>query len=211
MKALSMTPLLALTPTLSYAQVSNLNVASTQEKIYRIGGCNVRVHELLGGRFEAYTDDSPPAAGYTGPLKRDKEKSNTAFMIRCAKPSEVELRDCGLDLVDGKLHTTEDDDSTPEEMKLLDSKRIELKGKNWQGAGVQENPVLSPDGRRGITFRFCLPYKGLILSGYTSTAGYPYRSNESAIPNIIKLLESIEFVDDAVIESATKSEGDIKN
>jgi len=152
MKAVSTAILVAFFAPPNYAETVISKAPSSPETIYKFNGCNIRVQNLLGGHLRISTRSSPPAAGYTGPLKRDEEKSNTSIMMSCDKPDTVSLRNCGLELEDGKLHISDYDNLTPDELKLLNLERVELKGKNWQGTGVTETPVLSPDGRRSITF-----------------------------------------------------------
>jgi hypothetical protein len=78
-----------------------------------------------------------------------------------------------------------------------------LHGKDWNGGGVTQDDIIGDEDRRTRIFALCIPHDQLALCRVVRYAGYLEHLNESVLPQVIQLLESIEFID----TPTTKPEG----
>ena len=67
---------------------------------------------------------------------------------------------------------------------------------NSSGVGVTQDAVNSDPKQRSRAFTFCLRHPPVMLCGSTSTIAYPSYSNGSVMPYALRILKSLEFVDD---------------
>jgi hypothetical protein len=79
--------------------------------------------------------------------------------------------------------------------KALNTTLYTLHGKGWEGAGITQDQQDGDEDKRTRTFSFCLLHASRALCGTTDTVMYLAQPNESVLPQVIKLLESIEFID----------------
>ncbi|MBN3853350.1 hypothetical protein G3N59_08180 [Paraburkholderia sp. Ac-20340] len=77
-----------------------------------------------------------------------------------------------------------------------------LHGKGWNGGGVTMDDTNGDEVRRIRTYGFCISHEQIALCGMVQHVGYLQHLNESVLPQVIKMLNSIEFVDDPSMESA---------
>jgi predicted class III extradiol MEMO1 family dioxygenase len=70
-----------------------------------------------------------------------------------------------------------------------------LHGKDWEGAGTTQDQTDGDEDRRTRAFNFCIPHGEYALCGSVQAVAYLSHLNESTLPQIIELLEEIEFVD----------------
>jgi hypothetical protein len=70
-----------------------------------------------------------------------------------------------------------------------------LHGKSWDAGGVTQDDINGDEERRVRVFAFCIPHDKLALCGVVRHVAYLSHLNESVLPQVIKLLESIEFID----------------
>ncbi|CAB3793881.1 hypothetical protein LMG28614_03784 [Paraburkholderia ultramafica] len=68
-----------------------------------------------------------------------------------------------------------------------------LRGKGWDGGGVTQDTINGDEERRTRTFAFCISHKALAVCGIARSVGYLRHPNESALPQVIRLLDSVEF------------------
>jgi hypothetical protein len=80
-----------------------------------------------------------------------------------------------------------------------------LKGRGWDGGGVTRDDINGDEDRRTRAFTFCIPHKRLALCGSMENAGYLMWPKETVLPQVIKLLESIEFIDTPATASSSTS------
>ena len=71
-----------------------------------------------------------------------------------------------------------------------------LHGDDWTG-GITQDGVNGDEKRRTRAFYFCIPHQQLALCGSLESVAYLMWPKETTLPQVIKLLESIEFIDDA--------------
>ena len=182
-----------------HAQVVTKYSASGTENDVKLGVCHFKLHDAFNGEIRLTTRSKPQLANYSGSLMRDSEKSEVSIKMSCRNVLKDELRDCGLELKDGKLNTSGTDQFTEEEKKQFHEELITFVGKNWKGAGVQsEYTFQNSNQNRDIRvkdFSFCLRHDEVVLTGSVSAVAEVGKPKESALPNIIKLLESVEFID----------------
>jgi hypothetical protein len=70
-----------------------------------------------------------------------------------------------------------------------------LHGKGWNGGGVTQDDINGEEQMRTRAFSFCIPHHQLALCGSAQSVAYLMWPHESVLPQVIQLLESIEFVD----------------
>lgn len=70
-----------------------------------------------------------------------------------------------------------------------------LHGRDWEGGGVTQDDINGDEARRTRAFSFCIPHRQLALCGSIQSVGYLMWPKETTLPQVIKLLESIEFID----------------
>lgn len=70
-----------------------------------------------------------------------------------------------------------------------------LHGKGWDGDGVTQDDVNGDERRRTRAFSFCIPHIQLALCGSMQSVAYLMCPKETTLPQVIKLLESVEFID----------------
>ena len=71
-----------------------------------------------------------------------------------------------------------------------------LKATNSSGVGVTQDAVNGDPKQRSRAFTFCLRHPPVMLCGGTSTIAYPYYSKSGVMPYALRILKSLEFVDD---------------
>jgi len=71
-----------------------------------------------------------------------------------------------------------------------------LKAVNSSGVGVTQDAVNGDPKQRSRAFTFCLRHPPVMLCGSTSTIAYPYYSKSGVMPHALRILNSLEFVDD---------------
>ncbi|WP_199100035.1 hypothetical protein [Dyella sp. ASV21] len=80
-----------------------------------------------------------------------------------------------------------------------------LHGQGWEGGGVTQDDINGDEDRRSRSFNFCIPHGQLALCGSVQTVTYLKWPKETTLPQVIKLLESIEFIDTPTPASSSSS------
>lgn len=163
-------------------------------------GCHFKMTDPFDGSVRLGGRGKPVVGIYRGPLYQAKSEPNDFGMQFLCKPADkVDKKLCGLELENGKIITSGLEGFTEDEKlevkKNLNQKLIILNGKNWKGAGVQEDQISGDEELRTRSFNFCMPFGDHIVKGRVESAAQLENLKESAMPNIIKLLEGIEFID----------------
>jgi len=99
------------------------------------------------------------------------------------------------------LDTSKEDPNPPSLRTTL----YALHGKDWEGAGTTQDDTVGDERRRARAFNFCIPHQQLALCGSLERVVYLMWPKETTLPQVIKLLESIEFTDDATPTQAASA------
>lgn len=164
-----------------------------------VGECHFRLTDPFNGRLRVDLDEKLKSANYHGPLhQKGPEKNDLWIQVWCVQESKVNKKNCGLELENGKLDTDGLEALSQDERRSLNQTLITLIGKGWTGSGVQEDQISGDEELRSRSFNFCIPipHRDYVVEGRVESAAQLNNLKESAMPNIIKLLESIEFIDD---------------
>ncbi|MBN3853349.1 hypothetical protein G3N59_08175 [Paraburkholderia sp. Ac-20340] len=78
-----------------------------------------------------------------------------------------------------------------------------LKGKGWRGGGVSMDDINGDEGQRNRVYTFCIIHQQVALCGAVSRVAYLKHLNESVLPQVIKILNSIEFIDDLSVTTVS--------
>ena len=80
-----------------------------------------------------------------------------------------------------------------------------LHGQGWEGGGVTQDEINGEESRRTRSFSFCAPHGQFALCGSIQSVAYLMWPKETTLPQVIKLLESIEFIDTPTPASSSSS------
>lgn len=163
------------------------------------GFCHFKVSDPFKGRLRVYANDKPPAAAYIGPLVRDEDHSEISIRFTCndSSPKTLALR-AGVRLQEKNwvLADAATQGSTDEDLNALKTTLVKFGGDRWVGIGMTQDQSSGDEDLRARSFLFCIPHGALALCGSAESVAQLNNLKESSMPNIIKLLESIEFIDD---------------
>ena len=128
----------------------------------------------------------------------------TSNIVKNAKhPFETVVRfDCHIDINTSNLANLSGASKkngkwvidTVEDAESINTKLYLLHGKEWDGAGITQDPTFGDEDRRTRAITFCLIRGGRALCGLDDTVMYLAHPRETALPQIIRLINIIEFV-----------------
>ncbi|SAK85803.1 hypothetical protein AWB80_05836 [Caballeronia pedi] len=158
---------------------------------WNFDGCHFMLTDLYGGRTTR-----PEGALYIAninPLAR--HPFDTSIQFSCENPASAKTY---LDLAGIRMTGKEWAlDPSPENVGLKEQRTTfqALRGKGWAGGGVTQDDINGDEQRRTRIYAFCIPHNQLALCGVVRHVGYLMWPKETTLPQVIKLLESIEFID----------------
>jgi hypothetical protein len=192
----SVTVMLCLAMSLAIAKTS----ANPSVAIHEItfDGCHFKMADPDQGRITgaSYFADLNPNA---------RHPFETWIQFSCENPAtpEVYLKLASIKLT-GRgwvLDTSKEDPNYPSPKTTF----YALHGKDWEGAGTTQDETDGDENRRTRAFNFCIPHKQFALCGSIQSVAYLTWPKESTLPQVIQLLQSIEFIDDAQVAPANSS------
>jgi hypothetical protein len=162
------------------------------ERHISLDQCSFRLSDPFSGRVSVDAESTPHSASYSAMI-------NT----HAKRPFEPEIRfDChrnvnasdlsnlaGVSKKNGKWIIDFDGDAG-----AVNTELYLLSGKGWDGAGITQDQTDGDENRRSRAFTFCLVHGTQALCGSDDTVMYLKNPGESALPQIIRLLDSIEFI-----------------
>lgn len=159
-------------------------------------GCHFKMADAYNGSLTLTTDGAPPLANYHAEINpKARHPFETWIQFSCQNPvTEKTLSElAGLKMTDKGWAL----DSSPDSIGLPEAHTTfyPLHGKNWEAGGVTQDDVNGDEDRRTRVFAFCIPHNKLALCGVVRDVAYLSHLNESVLPQVIQLLESIEFID----------------
>jgi hypothetical protein len=166
---------------------SQLPATHRAEHEFSFDGCNFKFIDSYNGR--------KTVASYfaiINPKAHQLFETQIQFSCNSATPKTY-LDSASIKLVNGvwSLDLSEEDPRPPSPHTTL----YLLHGKGWQGAGSTQDDTDGDEDRRTQTFGFCIPHNAYALCGMAQHVGYLNHLDESVLPQVINLLESIEFID----------------
>ncbi|CAG9232773.1 conserved hypothetical protein [Paraburkholderia tropica] len=155
-----------------------------------IGACHFSLSDPYRGRTAG-----PNSGLYLALIKsKARHPFETGIQFSCPNPATPETylnRSIKLTARGWKLDTSTEDPALPSQRTTL----YLLRGNGWVGAGTTQDQTNGDERRRSRAFTFCIPHRQLALCGSIPTVAYLMWPKESVLPQVIKLLESIEFID----------------
>lgn len=103
---------------------------------------------------------------------------------------EAAFKRMGFIQIDGKWQLDPKEQPLPEQHVKL----YLLNEKSWIGAAYTIEQTTGPYKRRSTQLAFCLSNKVQTLCGGSEMVGFTAYPKESALPKVLKLLQSIEFI-----------------
>jgi hypothetical protein len=188
----------------SYCSASEAGKGDNVVREIEFDDCKLKITDPYGGVLKKTRESTPVNAYYVvSSINNFWKKRETLIRMRCRnKDPGKAISDMGLrrDGNDWKL-SSEKYIPLPEENAAL----YVLNGKNWNGAGSSADQTFGEEDERTRSFSFCMVGKKQTVCGSISIVAYLSRPKESTLPQVIKLLESIEFIDDDAPPSAAST------
>ena len=184
-----------------HAQVVTTATLSGKDNDIKLGQCHYKLHDAFNGEVRLSTRSKPQIANYSGPLMRNLERSEVTVQMWCDSSSAKHIADFSAVKLDGDIWSMayeNEAETTDDKIKQSNTTLVVINGKGWSGAGVTEDQTDGDPHKRVRSFVFCLPHGGYAVCGRVGAVASLENIRYSAMPSIKKLLESIEFVDDAV-------------
>jgi hypothetical protein len=167
---------------------------------YAMGSCQVRIANMFGGHFRIPDPKSSPRNGryYLPETGRLASPVLQGFGIDCLdmKVSDGIESLLSIKQLDGRwLRKDRDDNWVPFEPQQH-AQVFTFKGRNWAGTGLLVDDTTGDKKSRARILSFCLIHKAQALCGDTPIALLS-KSEDSELPKVEAILQSIEFVDEA--------------
>ncbi|HTV86150.1 MAG TPA: hypothetical protein VME63_12120 [Dyella sp.] len=158
---------------------------------WNFDGCHFKMADPFRGRTSG-----PGGAAYFAQISpKARHPFETWIQFSCQNPvtPEIYVDRAGIRMTDKGWAL----DPSPDNIGLKEQHTTfyALHGKGWDGGGVTQDDINGDEKRRTRAFSFCIPHKQLALCGSIQNVAYLMWLKETTLPQVIKLLESIEFVD----------------
>ncbi|WP_199100036.1 hypothetical protein [Dyella sp. ASV21] len=169
--------------------------------------CHFTMRDTYNGRLSAATDGGAPRiANYHGTINpKAHHPFDTWIQFSCehSATAKTYLESASIKLTPRGwvLDTSKEDPAFPSPRTTF----YALHGSGWEGAGTTQDDTDGDETRRTRAFNFCIPHEQLALCGSIQNVAYLMWPKETTLPQVIKLLESIEFIDTPVPASSSSS------
>jgi hypothetical protein len=172
------------------------------------GGCHFKMKDPYGGTLQATHRSSSVLANYNAKINpTSSHPFETEIQFSCQNPvNEQTLSElAGIKMIDRRwvLDTSPDSIGPPEAHTTF----YPLHGENWEAGGVTQDDINGDKDRRTRVFAFCIPHNKLALCGVVRDVAYLSHLNESILPEVVQLLEIIEFVDTSTSKNTGAASG----
>ena len=156
-------------------------------------GCHFDMKDPYGGTLQATERSTPALANYNAEINpKARYPFETWIQFDCE--NDVGLNDlpklAGVGKENGQWVIAFNGDA-----KAVNTTLYTLHRKGWEGAGITQDQQDGDEDKRTRSFAFCLLRGSQALCGTSDTVMYLAHPKESVLPQVIKLLESIEFID----------------
>ncbi|MDQ7977578.1 hypothetical protein QYH69_10045 [Paraburkholderia sp. SARCC-3016] len=186
------TIVLGLVASVVYAKQSNPNHSVLRE--ISLDSCKFRMKDPYHVGVSIDTRSSSHSASYVVTIDpRAQHPFQTWIRLSCEDPvTSRTLTDiAGMKMSDKGWVLN----LTPNDFEEQHTTFYPLRGQGWSGGGVTQDDTDGDETRRTRTFSFCIPHRQLAICGVAQSVGYLKWPNESVLPQVIQILESIEFID----------------
>jgi hypothetical protein len=171
------------------AQRGNTNKIVIHE--VQLGGCHFKMSDPYAGALTLTTDSPSPSANYRVEVNpKAQRRFETDIQFECHDNVNIsDLSDlAGIGKEHGKWVINFSGNAA-----AVNTKLYPLSGQGWDGAGITQDQVGEGGGRSALTF--CIMHHSRALCGQDDTVMYLDYPKESVLPQIIRLLRSIKFLD----------------
>lgn len=161
---------------------------------YQLDSCNFKFPDPYNGRTDIDYQSSIHSASYITlikPVTRHSFEVSIQFLCQTLKGREA-FTNMGYAYKNGQwvLIPDPNDPSNLSNMKLY-----KLHGSQTEGVASTYDQTTGALTERTRGLGFCLTDQKQILCGISETVGYVAYPKESRLPQVLKLLESIEFIE----------------
>jgi hypothetical protein len=154
--------------------------------------CTFKLSDPYNGKISIDNESTPHSATYTSKISQNfKHPFETTIKIDCHTDVDASnLSDLsGASKKNGAWVIDASGDTG-----VVNTKLYLLQGKGWDGAGITQDQTFGDEGRRTRGFTFCLVRGTKALCGLDDTVMFLAHSRESVLPQIMQLLNSIQFL-----------------
>ncbi|MBN3853348.1 hypothetical protein G3N59_08170 [Paraburkholderia sp. Ac-20340] len=173
----------------------------TVKREVSVKACHFRMSDPYGGTLTENADEK--LANYNAiinPKARRPFETWISFSCWGATDTSVISRLAGMRMTDKGWAI--DPQSGYMSFKKAHTTFHSLHGEDWMGGGVSMDDINGDEVRRTRAYTFCIIHDQISLCGAVRYVAYLQHLNESVLPQVIKMLNSIEFVDDPSAASA---------
>ena len=193
-----------LTATIACAEQSKAHPVVEREVMF--DGCHFKMKDPYNGALVATTRSTPVLANYNATINpKASQPFETWIQFSCQNPVTAKTLSnyAGMKMTPKGWAL----DPSPEYGRLPQQHTTfyPLHGKHWDGGGVTLDQITGDEDSRRRFYAFCIPHNQLALCGVVRPVAYLEHLNESVLHQVIKLLESIEFIDTPSAKPAAAS------
>jgi hypothetical protein len=186
--------------TVSSAKAPVTHRATTHEMVF--DKCHFTFIDTYGAKISTDTESSTHSASYIAEINpKARHRFDTWIQFYCEKDgSEKAFSSMGMKREGTRWVISEGSyPSLPEEHVTI----YPLHGASWSGAGLTSDQTTGDIDQRMRGFGFCIAGKEQVLCGGVQQVMFLGFPKESTLPQVIKLLQSIQFIDDVASGSAS--------
>jgi hypothetical protein len=158
--------------------------------------CHFSLKDPYGGVLRTSKYSTPSVANYYATINlKFRHPFETSIRFSCQNPATAKTYSdrAGMQMTPKGWAI----DPSPDNLGLKEQHTTfyPLHGQGWEGGGVTQDDINGDEDRRSRSFNFCIPHGQLALCGSVQNVAYLKWTKETTLPQVIKLLESIEFID----------------
>jgi hypothetical protein len=183
-----------LTATIACAEQSKAHPVVEREVM--LDGCHFKMKDPYQGQVDIDNESAVHTASYLATINpKANQPFETWIQFSCQNPVTAKTLSnyAGMKMTPNGWAL----DPSPEYGRLPQQHTTfyPLHGKHWDGGGVTQDQITGDEDSRRRIYAFCIPHNQLALCGVARPVAYLEHLNESVLHQVIKLLESIEFID----------------
>jgi len=159
-------------------------------------GCHFSMKDFYGGTLQSTRESTPALANYNAEINPKAHHSfGTWIRFYCEKEGvEKAFKGMGMKYLGSRWVLDKESYSPlPEEHVAI----YPLRGNSWNGAGLSSDQTSGDEDQRMRNFGFCISGAKQVVCGTIQQVMFLKSPKDSTIPQVIQLLQSIEFIDDA--------------
>lgn len=182
---------------LSFSSISFDNEANVKSSVIfaDLNVCKFKMNNLYGGDYEVDKKEVPALLFYSKVIKPNSRRPiEVDLKFRCVDPADAQtfVNFSGGKMTDKGWVMSLDPDVEAD--TSMHNTFYVLKGKSWEGPAISQDVTNGEEEDRTRGFGFCIPHGSAALCGGGNVA-YLNDLNGSALKEVIKMVETIEFVE----------------